>query len=152
MGKNKKENFIFTLICCALMVLGMASYNGILRNGFTNNLISDILISYIPIFCIAIIIDWFFIGRIAKSIVSKIVQANDPLIKKVLLTSSFMVIGMCFCMSLITSIITIGVVSTEFPLEFIKALGRNFIFALPLQLIIVGPIARSIFFKMYPAN
>ena len=38
------------------------------------------------------------------------------------------------------------------PLQFVKTLGMNFICALPLQLIIVGPIARGIFFKMYPAN
>jgi hypothetical protein len=149
MGKNKKENFIFTLICCALMVLGMDLYNGILQNGFNNSLFIGILRPYIPIFCIALIIDWFLIGKLAKSLVAKLVSNNDPLIKKILLTSTFMVCGMCFSMSFIVSLIHMTIPS-EFPLQFVKTLGLNFICALPLQLIIVGPIARGIFFKIYP--
>jgi hypothetical protein len=150
MGKNKKENFIFTLICCGLMVLGMDSYNAILRNGFGNTFVKDVLISFLPVFCLALILDWFLVAKIAKSIVAKVVKHDDPLIKRILLISFSMVCGMCFCMSLITSIITFGI-SSEFPAQFAMTLGRNFIFALPLQLIIVGPIARTIFFKMYPA-
>lgn len=149
MGKNKKENFIFTLICCALMVLGMDLYNSILSNGFNSNLFIGILIPYVPIFCIALILDWFLVGKLAKSIVAKIVNENDHLIKKVLLISFFMVCGMCFCMSLIVSILHMTTPS-HFPVQFIKTLGMNFICALPLQLLIVGPIARGIFFKMYP--
>lgn len=151
MGKNKKENFIFTLICCALMVLGMALYNGILTNGFTSDLFIGILIPYLPIFCIALILDWFLVGNLAKGLVAKIVNDNDPMIKKVLFISFFMVCGMCFCMSLIVSIIHMSSPS-QFPLQFVKTLGMNFICALPLQLLIVGPIARGIFFKIYPAK
>ena len=151
MGKNKKENFIFTLICCALMVLGMDLYNGILSNGFNSSLFIGILIPYVPIFCIALILDWFLVGKLAKGLVAKIVNHNDPILKKVLFISFFMVCGMCFCMSLIVSIIHMTTPS-EFPLQFVKTLGLNFICALPLQLIIVGPIARGIFFKMYPAR
>lgn len=151
MGKNKKENFIFTLICCALMVFGMASYNNILQNGFRYDSIKDILVAFIPVFCIALAIDWFLVSKFAKSIVSKIISTNDPLIKKILFTSFFMVVGMCFSMSLIISIIHYGI-STDFLIKFAEALLKNFIFALPLQLIIVGPIARTIFFKVCPAS
>lgn len=150
MGRNKKENFIFTLICCALMVFGMDVYNVLLRNGFTPSFLTDVLIGFIPVFCIALIVDWFFIGKIAKSFVAKLVTADSPLIKKILLTSFFMVCGMCFSMSLLTSIIHQGI-SADFLMNFVQALTKNFIFALPLQLIIVGPIARTIFFKLYPA-
>jgi hypothetical protein len=41
---------------------------------------------------------------------------------------------------------------SEFALQFVKTLGLNFICALPLQLLIVGPMARGIFFKMYPIH
>lgn len=151
MGKNKKENFIFTVICCALMVLGMDAYNVILRNGFTNDFFKEVLIGFVPVFFVGLIIDWFLVGKIAKSAVVKIIKVNDPLIKRILLTSFFMVCGMCFSMSLLSSIITLGI-SSDFLLKFIQVLGRNFVFALPLQLIIVGPIARSIFFNLYPAH
>ncbi|ADL53906.1 DUF2798 domain-containing protein [Clostridium cellulovorans] len=149
MGKNKRENFIFTLICCTLMVLGMDAYNVLLRNGVTTSFLKDVLIGFVPVFCIALFIDWFFVGKVAKSFVSKLVTAESPLIKKILLTSFFMVCGMCFSMSLITSIIHQGI-STDFLINFVQALSKNFLFALPLQLVIVGPIARAIFFKLYP--
>ncbi|EKQ57455.1 MULTISPECIES: DUF2798 domain-containing protein [unclassified Clostridium] len=150
MGKNKKENFVFTLICCTLMVLGMTIYNVILRNGLSSSITTDVVIGFLPIFCIALIVDWFLVGKIAKSIVSKLVNHDSPIIKKILLTSFFMVCGMCFSLSLITLIIHQGI-SRELPLNFAITLIRNFICALPLQLIIVGPIARAIFFKLYPA-
>ncbi|MHC1749652.1 MAG: DUF2798 domain-containing protein [Cellulosilyticaceae bacterium] len=151
MGKNKKENFIFTLICCALMVFTMASYNIILQDGFSFISLKKALVGFLPGFCIALILDWFLVGKIAKSMAAKLSNANTPTLKKVLLISFFMVCGMCFCMTLITSILHQGI-SPQFPLVFIKNLGRNFIFALPLQLIVVGPIARAVFFKMYPAH
>lgn len=150
MGKNKKENFVFTLICCALMVIGMTAYNVILRNGLSSSFLKDVLIGFGPIFCIALIIDWFFIGKVSKGLVSKLVNENTPKIKKIMLISFFMVSGMCFCMSLITLMIHQGL-SREFPSMFIGALLKNYIVALPLQFIIVGPIARTVFFKMYPA-
>jgi len=150
MGKNKKENFIFTLICCALMVLGMTIYNIILRNGLSNSLLKDVVLGFLPIFCIALILDWFIVAKIAKSFVAKLVDHDSPLIKKILFTSFFMVCGMCFSLSLITLIIHQGI-SSDLPMSFATTLLRNFICALPLQLIIVGPIARAIFFKIYPA-
>lgn len=149
MGKNKKENFIFTLICCFLMVLGMSIYNVILMNGLNNSLFKDVLIGFLPIFIIALAVDWFLVGKIAKSFVAKLVDHKSPLIKKILLTSFFMVCGMCFCMSFISMLIHQGF-SSDFPLMFLRTLARNFIFALPLQLIIVGPTARTVFFKIYP--
>lgn len=150
MGKNKKENFIFTLICCALMVLGMSFYNVILRSGPNSSILKDVVLGFFPIFCIALILDWFIVGKIAKGFVAKLINEDTPLIKKILLTSFFMVCGMCFCLSLITLIIHQGI-SSDFPMEYAVTLLRNFICALPLQLIIVGPIARTIFFKIYPA-
>lgn len=150
MGKNKRENFIFTLICCALMVFGMTAYNVILRNGLNSSFIKDVLLGFLPVFCVALIVDWFCVGKIAKSIVATLVNENTKIIKRVLLISFFMVCGMCFSMTLITLIIHQGI-SIEFLGTFAGALLRNFIFALPLQLVIVGPFARTIFFKLYPA-
>ncbi|WP_160680653.1 DUF2798 domain-containing protein [Clostridium sp. C8-1-8] len=149
MGKNKKENFIFTLICAALMVFGMSIYNVLLREGITSTLVKDVLVGFLPILCIALIIDWFIVGKIAKFFVSKLVDKNSPLIKKILLTSFFMVCGMCFSITLIVSTMHQGI-NSELPLVFIGSLWKNFICALPLQLIIVGPIARAIFFRIYP--
>ena len=149
MGRNKKENFIFTVICCGLMVLGMASYNAILRNGFTATFFKELLIVFVPVFCLGLILDWFVVSKITKLFVAKIVKDSDPIIKKILFISFFMVSGMCLSMSFITLMIDQGI-SVVFSLQFLKVLGTNFIFALPLQLMIVGPISRYIFFKICP--
>jgi hypothetical protein len=38
-----------------------------------------------------------------------------------------------------------------FGVAYLKTFAVNFVFALPLQFFIVGPIARAAFFKMFPA-
>ena len=68
MGKNKMENFIFTSIVCFFMILGMSSYNSILKNGFNSSIISGVFVPFIPIFFIALAIDWFLVGPLAKKI------------------------------------------------------------------------------------
>lgn len=148
MGKNKKEAFVFTLMMCALMVLGMSGYNVILIKGFTNEVIKDVLIGYIPTFIVALIVEVFIVGKIAKGIVHKMLKDNDPLFKRILLTSLFMVSGMVLCMSLYGALIH-GGLSSELPRAYFTNIGRNFIFALPLQLIIVGPVSRWLFSTIY---
>lgn len=90
---------------CALMVLGMSGYNVILIKGFTNEVIKDVLIGYIPTFIVALIVEIFIVGKIAKGIVHRMLKDNDPLFKRILLTSLFMVSGMVLCMSLYGALI-----------------------------------------------
>jgi len=149
MGKNKMENFIFTMICCFLMVFGMSFYNSVLKTGFNSSFVLRILITFIPVFFIALIIDWFLVGPIAKKLVKKLVNENTSFIKKILLISLFMVTGMSICMSLIATIIEFGL-NSDFLLIFIKTELRNIAFALPLQLALVGPLARFVFLKVFP--
>ena len=91
MGKNKKEKFVFTLMMCALMVFIMSAYNIFLLEGFSNNFLKDLLIGFLPGFCVALFLDVFVVGKIAKSLHSKIVKEDDALIKKIILMSFFMV-------------------------------------------------------------
>lgn len=149
MGKNKKEAFVFTTMMCALMVLGMSIYNVILIKGFSNDVIKDVLVGYIPAFVVALILDVFVVGKVAKGIVHKMMKDNDPLLKRILLTSLFMVCGMVLCMSLYGAVAHLGL-SPELPRAYLSNIGTNFIVALPLQLIIVGPVTRLLFFKIYP--
>lgn len=151
MGRNKMENFIFTAIVCFFMILGMSTYNSILKNGFNISMISGILVPFVPIYFIALAIDWFFVGPVAKSISGKLTNENTVFIKKILLISLFMVTGMSLCMSFLATIIEYGLKS-GFLAVFVKIEFRNFIMALPLQLILVGPISRFIFLNIFPVR
>jgi len=149
LGNNKLENFIFTAIVCFFMILGMSSYNSFLKNGFDNSMVLGIIIPFIPVYLIALTIDWFFIGPLAKKAAHKFTNKNTAFIKKILLISLFMVLGMSFCMSFLATTLEYGV-NSEFFSFFIKTELRNFIVALPLQIILVGPLARTIFFRIFP--
>jgi len=149
LGKNKLESFIFTAIVCFFMILGMSSYNSILKNGFNSSIILGVLIPLIPVYLVALAIDWFFIGPLAKKAAHKFTNKDTAFIKKILLISLFMVVGMSFCMSFLATTLEYGV-NSEFLNIFIKTELKNFIMALPLQIILVGPLARTIFFRIFP--
>ena len=151
MGKNKMENFIFTSIVCFFMILGMSSYNSILKNGFNSSIISGVFVPFIPIFFIALAIDWFLVGPLAKKIAGFLTNENTVFIKKILLISFFMVTGMSLCMSFLATILGYGLKS-GFLVMFIKTELKNFIMAFPLQIILAGPLSRLIFFKIFPVE
>lgn len=149
MGKNKTEKFIFTLMMCACMVLGMTIYNMILIEGFSSEIFSNLLYDYWPGFIVALILDLFIVGKIAKYIAGKFIKDNDPVIKRILIISFCMVCGMVLCMSFYGAFINVGF-SPILPYAYINAVWKNFIVALPLNLLIVSPFVRSIFLKLYP--
>lgn len=62
-----------------------------------------------------------------------------------------MVSGMVLLMSLFGAVMNVGI-NSSLPSAYVKGIGFNFIAALPLQLLIVGPIVRLIFTKMYSTN
>lgn len=148
MGTNKFENFIFSIICCILMVFTMTWYNGLLESGLKLNVLKTFF-TFIPVLVIAFIIDWFLVGPVAKSLAFKMVSHNDSLVKKILVISTSMVIGMSGVMSIL-SVIVHGNYGENFLGTLGVVWGRNFIFALPLNMLIVGPLARFIFLKIFP--
>ncbi|MNO27602.1 hypothetical protein D3C76_174800 [compost metagenome] len=151
MGRNKKEALLFTFIMCALMVLGMSIYNVALMEGWSGTLVKNVVIGYVPAFIVAFILDVFVVGKVAKGIAHKLVKEKDPMIKKIMFISFFMVTGMVLLMSLYGAILHVGF-SSELPMAYLSAIGKNFIVALPLQILFVGPLTRFIFVKLTPAT
>lgn len=147
MGKNKKENFIFTLLMAGMMVFCMISYNMLLENTYSN-FWKELLIIYFPALILVLILEWFIVSRVSIFFLKKFVNENDSLIKRILIMSTMMVLGMCTLMSLITFLVKMP--SSNILEGFILVFSRNLICALPLQLFIVGPFARFIFIKLYP--
>ncbi|MDU2121670.1 MAG: DUF2798 domain-containing protein [Clostridium celatum] len=153
MGQTKLQKFIFTLMMCFCMVLGMTIYNMILNEGFHSNLLNNLLKEFWLGFMVALLLDIFIVGKLAKPIAFKIVKPNKETkqIKIILAISSCMVIGMVLFMSMFGAIIAAG-----FNIDALKlyplCIVRNFVVALPLNLLIVSPMVRFSFNKIFPVK
>ncbi|WP_438444087.1 DUF2798 domain-containing protein [Gorillibacterium sp. sgz5001074] len=150
MGKNKKESFVFTTIMCFLMVLVMSFYNIALFGGFSDTFIRQFMTGFFPALAAALLLDLFVVGKAAKGLAHRLLRPSDPLIKKILLISFFMVCGMAACMSLFGTVAHYGF-APESLRHYPRTFGLNFIFALPLQFLVVGPVTRLLFTRIYPA-
>ena len=140
MPTNKKEGIIFTVIMCSLMVIGMSTYNLFLH---CNLNLSELLIGFIPGFIVAFILDVFIVGVVAKKIAFKLPINQNSKIQLIIAISTLMIIGMVTFMSMFGLIMN-GQMSSLTIATYLGAWGTNFIMALPLQLIIVGPFSRYI--------
>lgn len=149
MPTTKKESLIFTIMMCAFMVFCMSIYNVSLHTGgFSKQVIIDSLIGFPLAFIVAMVCDWFIVSRPAKAIAFKFIKKEDKQIKIAVLISVFMVCGMVLCMSMFGALHNVGL-TADLPSAYITAIGMNFIVALPLQLLIAGPIIRFIFGKVF---
>ena len=150
MGQTKFQKFIFTLMMCFGMVLGMTVYNMILNEGVHSDLLTNLLKEFLLGFAVALLIDVFIVGKLAKPIAFKTVKPNNETkqIKIILTISCCMVVGMVLFMSMFGSIIAAG-----FTIDALKlyplCIIRNFVMALPLNLLIVSPIVRFSFNKIF---
>ncbi|MFC6180942.1 DUF2798 domain-containing protein [Lactiplantibacillus daowaiensis] len=155
MPRNWKEEVVFTAIMAGLMVFVMTAYNVAMAQGFSNGLILAILSGYPLGLLVAIILDMLVVGPIAKTLAFKYI-INDYMRKKTVLIgitiSVLMVLGMVTCMSLF-GIAVEGKLSGG---HVLATYGHTWLFnlivALPLQLLIVGPIARAVLGKMQQAS
>ncbi|WP_261810369.1 DUF2798 domain-containing protein [Levilactobacillus humaensis] len=146
MPKNFKEELLFTAVMAGLMVLVMAGYNIALADGFSNHFIREVLTGYPLALLVAAICDLGIIGPGVKYIFFHFI-INDYMKKKqiriALTISVMMVAGMVTLMSLFGIIVTQNF-GGNFFLTYLHTWIFNLFMALPLQLIVVGPIARAI--------
>ena len=76
MGKTKSQQFIFTLMMCFGMVLGMTIYNMLLNEGFHDQFFNHLLKDFWLGFVVALLLDVFIVGKLAKPIAFKIVKPD----------------------------------------------------------------------------
>lgn len=153
MGQTKFQKFIFTLMMCFFMVLGMTTYNIILNEGFHSNLLNNLLKDFWLGFIVALLLDIFIVEKLAKPLAFKIVKPTKETkqIKIILAISSCMVVGIVLFMSIFGAIVSSGFTIDALKLYPLCVL-RNFIMALPLNLLIVSPIVRFSFNKIFPVK
>lgn len=143
MPTNKKESILFTLTMCFFMVLGMSLYNTILSKGIDNQLLINLLTGFIPAFIVALLLDIFIVGPNAKKLAFKLPIDKTKKLQVALAISCCMVLGMVMFMS-IFGLISQGNFSDNLFLDYLKTARNNVLCALPLQLLIVGPLARKL--------
>ena len=144
MPTNKKEGIIFTTIMCSMMVLGMSMYNLLLHDNFG---LVTLLAGLVPGFVVAFILDVFIVGVIAKKITFQLPINKKSKVQLILTISSLMVLGMVTFMSLF-GVLMEGGIPDNLWAAYSDAWRMNVIVALPLQLLIVGPVSRTILGKI----
>ena len=138
MPRNKKEGIIFGVTMCFLMVCGMSAYNLSLvgKLNFTK-----FAVGLIPGFIVAFFFDTVIVGPVAKKLAFKLPIDRNNKLQTILAISLLMITGMVTFMSVFGLLMR-----PELPENIIHAYftawGMNFIAALPLQLLLVGPISR----------
>ncbi|MCI6782194.1 hypothetical protein ACTQ1U_05705 [Thermoguttaceae bacterium LCP21S3_D4] len=145
MPKTKLESIFFTAITAWMMVYVMTLYNTVLATGsFTNSTfliaLKGMWIEYIIIFLLA----YFVSGHIAKYFAFRIVQPGDRPISIIFAIQTFTVVSQVAFASIIGVFHGYGFTGNFIP-DYLMTYCRNFILALPLQLFLVGPLARFIF-------
>lgn len=149
MGQTKFQKTVFTLLMCFFMVLGMTIYNMILNEGLSDQFFIHLLKEFWLGFIVALIIDVFTVGKLAKKIAFKLLKPTPETkpIKIILAISSCMVIGMVLFMSMYGAIVAVGFNLTTLKI-YPLCIARNFIMALPLNLLVVSPLVRFLFPKI----
>ncbi len=145
MPQTKPQSVFFTAITAWMMVYVMTVYNTAMAMGsFTNGTfliaLSDMWLEFVLIALCA----YFISGPIAKKLAFRVVKPTDRPIAIILAIQTFTVI----CQVALASILGVwhgyGFTANFIP-DYLTCYCRNFIMALPVQLMAVGPLARKLF-------
>lgn len=149
MPKTRGESIFFTAITAWMMVYVMTLYNTVLATGnFTNATfliaLKGMWIEYIIIALLA----YFVSGHLAKICAFRVVQPGDRPIFIIFAIQTFTVIWQVAFASVLGVYHGYGFTSNFLP-DYLITYCKNFVMAFPLQLIIVGPLARLIFRTLF---
>lgn len=145
MPQTKTESIFFTAITAWMMVYAMTLYNLVLAMGSFTNLsfllaLKEMWLEYVIVGLCA----YFISSPAAKKLAFRMVRPGDRPIAIILSIQVFTVV----CQVALASILAVwhgNGFTVQFLPDYISAYCRNFIMALPLQLLLVGPAARWIF-------
>ncbi len=149
MPKTKFESIIFTAITAWIMVYIMTLYNHVLASGtFTNASFAEALRGMWVEFVIIFLCAYFISSRVARFFAFRVVRPTDRPIAIILTIQIFTVVSQVALASILGLYHGYGFTSQLVP-NYILTYCRNFVMALPVQLLIAGPIARALFRAMF---
>ena len=146
MPKTKFQEVIFTIMMVFVMVYAMICYNIALNVGGMN---STVFLSAFHEFVImapvAFILDFFFVGHIAKKTAFRIVnpEKENPF-HLVIAISVVSVAWMCPLMSLVATILFKDA-GSQFIAVWLQTIALNFPMAFFWQMLYAGPFVRFLF-------
>lgn len=153
MPQNKRESLIFTVMMCFLMVLWMSVYNVSLHMGFSAEAVREGWLGFPMAYAVAICLDLFLVSKLAKGFAFRfLVGPESSGLKKAAAVSCCMVVPMVIFMSLY------GAAEVCFTqggwgrlgLIWLENIPKNFVMALPFQLLVAGPLVRRLFRLGFP--
>lgn len=145
MPKTKFQSIVFTAVTAWIMVYIMTLYNTVLATGsFTNASFltawKGMWIEYIIIFLCA----FFISSPVAKHFAFRVVRPGDRPIAIIFAIQVFTVVSQVALASILGVYHGYGFTSQFLP-DYLMTYCKNFIMALPVQLLIAGPISRALF-------
>ncbi|WP_345799283.1 hypothetical protein [Paenibacillus silvae] len=155
MPVSKKEQVIFGIMMCTGMVLVMMTFN-LWHTGMLDQMsMMQILLQFVICFIIAFLVESFIVGPAAKKIAFSLPFAKSGKVKGIITMSLFMVIGMVLIMSLygiVTAYIADQLNGVSVFGAYFHTIARNFSLALPLQLLVLGPLVRYLFSRLFKSG
>lgn len=157
MPQNKRESLIYTVLMCFVMVLWMSVYNVAMLHGeLSFSVIQSAWLGFPIAYVFAMCCDWFLVSKLAKGFAFRFLVkpgVSSPL-KIVIAVSCCMVVPMVLIMSLYGAVeaATHSGAWGSIPMIWLINIPRNFIMALPFQLLIAGPLVRFLFRKAFPVG
>jgi hypothetical protein len=149
MPKTRLQTIFFTAITAWMMVYLMTLYNTVCAtNNFTNHTFLIALKEMWIEFIFILLFAYFVSGHIAKYFAFRIVKPGDRPVFIILAIQIFTVVFQVAFASIIGVLHGFGFSSNFIP-DYLVTYCKNFIMALPLQLFIVGPLARLIFRSVF---
>lgn len=160
MPTNKRESLIFTFIMCFCMVLWMSIYNVALQHGgISGEVVADAWLGFPLAYVFAMCCDWFIASPLAKGFAFKhlVTPGKSSQLAMTLAVSTCMVFPMVIIMSLYGSFegmskMAGGILGNlnMLPMMWLTTIPKNFVMALPWNLIVAGPVARFLFRRAFP--
>lgn len=150
MPKTKFQEVIFTILMVFVMVYAMICYNIALSTGGMNNTVFLSALHELVIMApVAFILDFFFVGHIAKKTAFRIVnpEKENPF-HLVLAISVLSVAWMCPLMSLAATILFKDA-GSEFIAVWLQTIALNFPMAFFWQMLYAGPFVRFLFRQIF---
>ena len=155
MPKNKRESLIYTVMMCFTMVLWMSIYNVTLHaGGFGLSVLRDAWLGFPIAYVFAMCCDWFLVSKAAKGFAFRflVVPGSAGPRKTVIAVSCCMVVPMVIIMSLYGAA-EVCIRSGQWGALlgiWLQNIPKNFIMALPFQLIAAGPLVGYLFRSAFP--
>ena len=150
MPKTKFQEVIFTIMMVFVMVYTMICYNIALNVGGMNSTVFlSAFYEFVIMAPVAFILDFFFVGHIAKRTAFRIVnpEKENPF-HLVIAISVVSVAWMCPLMSLVATILFKDA-GSQFIAVWLQTIALNFPMAFFWQMLYAGPFVRFLFRQIF---